>query len=40
VDSRDLDKRGRFGDWPEDFGEVTMKAQRTYLDAQRTHRDR
>ncbi len=33
VTSSDLDNSGAFGDWPEDFAEVTMEAQRLYLDA-------
>jgi predicted ATPase len=33
VQSADLDEAGRFGDWPEDFGDVTLKAQKEYLDA-------
>lgn len=33
VTSADLDEQGRFGDWPEDFGDVELKAQSRYLDA-------
>lgn len=33
VSSADLDEAGAFGDWPEDFGEVELKAQGRYLDA-------
>lgn len=33
VKSADLDDAGRFGDWPEDFDDVTLKAQSRYLDA-------
>lgn len=33
VTSRELDDAGAFGDWPEDFAEVTLKAQQEYLDA-------
>ena len=29
----DLDKAGAFGDWPEDFGDVELKAQSRFLDA-------
>lgn len=29
----DLDERGAFGDWPEDFSEVELKADSAYLDA-------
>lgn len=33
VKSADLDERGAFGKWPEDFGQVTLEAQKKYLDA-------
>ncbi len=33
VTSRDLDKAGAFGDWPEDFADITLEAQSRYLDA-------
>lgn len=33
IDSADLDKSGAFGDWPEDFGDVELKAESNYLDA-------
>jgi hypothetical protein len=33
VRSADLDEAGRFGDWPEDFDDVTLHAQKQYLDA-------
>jgi predicted ATPase len=33
VTSRDLDETGAYGDWPEDFGDVELKAQSDYLDA-------
>jgi predicted ATPase len=33
VSSADLDESGAFGDWPEDFGDVELKAQSRYLDA-------
>lgn len=33
VTSADLDEAGAYGDWPEDFGEVELKAQSRYLDA-------
>ena len=33
VRSADLDEAGRFGDWPEDFGDVTLEAESRYLDA-------
>jgi predicted ATPase len=32
ITSADLDPAGRFGDWPEDFDDVTLKAQAHYLD--------
>jgi hypothetical protein len=33
VRSGDLDEAGRSGDWPEDFDDVTLAAQKSYLDA-------
>jgi hypothetical protein len=33
VRSGDLDEAGRFGDWPEDFDDVTLKNEARYLDA-------
>ena len=33
VRSADLDETGAFGDWPEDFADVTLEAQARYLDA-------
>jgi predicted ATPase len=33
VSSTGLDKNGAFGDWPEDFDEVILAAEREYLDA-------
>jgi predicted ATPase len=33
VSSADLDEAGAFGDWPEDFGDVSMKLESRYLDA-------
>jgi len=33
IHSADLDEAGRFGDWPEDFDDVTLQAQKGYLDA-------
>lgn len=33
VKSAELDEAGAFGDWPEDFDEVTLAAQSRYLDA-------
>jgi len=36
VTSADLDEDGAFGDWPEDFAEVEMKAEDEYLNAVET----
>jgi predicted ATPase len=33
VRSADLDEAGAFGDWPEDFADVTLDVQSRYLDA-------
>ena len=33
IHPADLDENGAFGDWPEDFGDVNLKAQGSYLDA-------
>ena len=33
IRSADLDEGGTFGDWPEDFDDVTLDAQSRYLDA-------
>jgi hypothetical protein len=33
VHPGDLDEKGRFGDWPQDFGQVEMNAEQEYLDA-------
>jgi predicted ATPase len=33
IKSADLDESGAFGDWPEDFDDVTLEAQSNYLDA-------
>jgi predicted ATPase len=33
IESTDLDENGAFGDWPEDFGDVELKAEGAYLDA-------
>ena len=32
IQSADLDENGAFGDWPEDFGDVELEAEGTYLD--------
>ncbi len=33
VTSADLDENGAFGDWPEDFGDVALRSEQSYLDA-------
>lgn len=33
VTAADLDENGAFGDWPEDFDDVALRAQKEYLDA-------
>ena len=33
ISSADLDRAGRFGDWPEDFGEIALEAENRYLSA-------
>ena len=33
VTPADLDENGAFGDWPEDFDEVELNAEKAYLDA-------
>jgi len=33
ITTADLDESGAFGDWPEDFDDVTLEAQSNYLDA-------
>jgi hypothetical protein len=33
VESGGLDEAGRIGEWPEDFDDVTLRAQKEYLDA-------
>jgi predicted ATPase len=33
VVSGDLDEEGAFGDWPEDFDDVLLESERSYLDA-------
>jgi predicted ATPase len=32
IETADIDKNGAFGDWPEDFGEVELVTEQTYLD--------
>lgn len=36
VSSTDLDATGAFGDWPEDFSDVSLKLESRYLDAAET----
>ena len=38
IRSADLDEAGRFGEWPEDFDDVTLEAQARYLDAAQARR--
>lgn len=33
IDTAELDRTGAFGDWPEDFDEVHLDAEASYLDA-------
>jgi len=33
IKSAELDENGAYGDWPEDFGEVELDAEKSYLDA-------
>jgi|WetSurMetagenome_2_1015567.scaffolds.fasta_scaffold28645_2 predicted ATPase len=33
VTQAELDENGAFGDWPEDFDDITLKAEQSYLDA-------
>ena len=33
IDSVDLDEKGAFGDWPEDFGDIELEAESRYLEA-------
>ncbi len=37
VKSADLDQAGAFGEWPEDFGDVSMETQARYLTAAEKH---
>jgi len=37
IQSADLDEGGAFGDWPEDFGDVSLDAQDRFLDAAERH---
>jgi predicted ATPase len=38
IRSAELDEAGRFGDWPEDFDDVTLEVQSRYLDAAEARR--
>lgn len=38
IRSADLDASGSFGEWPEDFDDVTLEAQARYLDAAQARR--
>jgi len=40
IRSADLDESGAFGDWPEDFDDVTLDAQSRYLDAAESRQQR
>ena len=33
IDTADLDEAGAYGDWPEDFDDVDLKAQSRYIKA-------
>jgi len=33
IDSTDLDETGSFGEWPQDFDDVTLRAENAYLNA-------
>ena len=37
VNSADLDEAGSYGDWPEDFADVSLHAQSGYIKAARSH---
>lgn len=37
VSSADLDETGAFGDWSEDFGDVSLRLENRYLSAAETH---
>ena len=36
VTSADLDDAGAYGDWPEDFADVSLRAQSGYIKAARS----
>jgi len=33
INTAELDEKGAYGDWPEDFGDVELDAEKSYLDA-------
>ncbi|MBD3267942.1 DUF3696 domain-containing protein, partial [bacterium] len=33
IKTAELDENGAYGDWPEDFGDVALKAESRYLNA-------
>jgi predicted ATPase len=37
INSADLDNAGAFGDWPEDFSDVSLNLESRYLDAAEAH---
>lgn len=37
IHSADLDRQGAFGDWPEDFSQVSLHLESRYLDASESH---
>ncbi len=37
IHSADLDREGAFGDWPEDFSQVSLQLESRYLDAAEAH---
>lgn len=37
IHSADLDRQGAFGDWPEDFSQVSLQLESRYLDAAESH---
>jgi hypothetical protein len=40
IDTADLDARGAYGDWAEDFGDVELHSEARFLDAQALKRER
>ena len=37
INSADLDKEGAFGDWPEDFSDISLNLESRYIDAAEAH---